>query len=156
MSNLFRKLQDKNSAEFKLLLQRFMMLEEEFNQPRDALSFKGKTLNEANNEQAEWPVYVDERLGELKNMCRRLETTVEMVRGDIVRELKSGTGLDVGREIGKFVDRDDKFLTINEYFLMFDELREKYQALSEAWKTRGYALRNKVDMLVHQIRDNLM
>lgn len=153
--NIFRKLQDRNSKEFKMLLQRYLQLEQEFDAAKDALTFKGKTLNAVNNEQAEWPIYVDERFAEVKNICKKFETVVEMVRGDIVRELK-GAAHDVGRDITKFVDRDNRFLDVNEYFLMFDEQRERYSALSGAWTTRGYAVRNKVDMLVHQIKDNLI
>jgi len=155
-TNIFQKLEPKDSIAFRLLLERHVQLEEEYDLARQSLTFKGKTLAQANNDQAEWPIYVDERLSELKTICKRLETVVDMVRGNIVRQLKGGSGLDLGRDLTRYVDRDDKFLDAQERFLMFDELREKYAALSEAWTTRGYALKNRVDMLVHQVKDNLL
>jgi hypothetical protein len=153
--NIFKKLEPRDSIQFRLLLERFAQLEEEYTDARTNLTFKGKTLAQANNDQAEWPIYTDERLGELKSICKRLETVVEMVRGTIVRELK-GSALDLGRELARYVDRDDRYLDAQERLLMFDELREKYDALSDAWTTRGYALKNRVDMLVHQVKDNLI
>jgi len=154
MANIFRNIQNRDKT-FALMLERYVQLEEEYDLGRAALSFKGKTMVAAVNDQAEWPIFVDERLAELKGLCKKLETTVEMIRGEVVRELK-GSALDPGRDITKYVDRDDRFLDMNEQFLMFDELREKYVALSEAWTTRGYAIKNRVDLMVHQIKDNLL
>lgn len=156
MTTVFKALTDKKSKQYIALLERYVQLEEEFEQAKNALFFRGKTLTEANNDQAQWPIYVNERYGELKNISKKLQGVVDMVRGDIARELKGGTAFDVGRDIAKFIDRDERFLAANETLLMFDELLEKYQALSDAWTTRGYAVRNKVDILVHEIKDNLM
>jgi len=154
MANIFRSIQNRDKT-FALMLERYLQLEEEYELARAALTFKGKTIVAAVNDQAEWPIFVDERLAELKMLCKKLETTVEMIRGDISRELK-GSALDPGRDITKFIDRDDRFLDMNEQFLMFEELREKYVALSGAWTTRGYSVKNRVDLMIHQIKDNLL
>lgn len=153
--NLFTRLIKKDSPYFAQLLERYVQLDSDFNDARAALTLKGKTLADANSEQATWPIYVDERLAELKNLCKKYEVAIDMIRGNVVRELK-GSAMDLGRELSRYVDRDERYLEAQERFLRFDELREKYDALSEAWRTRGYALKNRVDMLVHQIRDNLM
>lgn len=153
--NLFERLVKKDSPQFALLLERYAQLEDDFQEARAALTLKGKTLADANSDQAEWPIYVDERLGELKTLCKKYEVAIDMVRGNVVRELK-GSAMDLGRELSRYVDRDERYLEAQERFLRFDELREKYDALSEAWRTRGYALKNRVDMLIHQIRDNLL
>jgi hypothetical protein len=152
---LFKDLENRDNQKYTMMLERYVQLEADFEEARAALTFKGKTVNEANNDQAQWPMYVDERLGELKTICKKLEVTVELVRGTVTRELK-GSAMDLGRELTRYVDRDDRYLDIQERFLLFDGLREQYAALSQAWTTRGYALRNKVDLLVHQIKDNLM
>lgn len=121
------------------------------------LSLRGKTIEEANKEQAVWPIFYDERRAELETLCKHLETQVEKIRGALFRKIKESNARDTSdRAVDKYVDAQDEFIQANEVYLELFELFEKYKAVVDAFKTRGFALRNIVESRIHKIEQSLL
>jgi hypothetical protein len=118
------------------------------------LALKGKTLSEANKEQIAWLVHYDQRRVELKAIVKFLQLRVDQVRGRLTHKFVENYSRELSeRTREKYIDKEDEFLDINEKLLEVDELYDKYNAIVEAFKARGYALRNQVEINVHQLSD---
>lgn len=123
----------------------------------DRLSFKGKTITQANKEQAVWPSYYDQRRAEMQSLSKYFLLQVNRVRGELYQRLTENHSRDLGeRDKVKYIDNNNEFLIINELYLEVDEYYEKYKAIVDAFKTRGYALRNLVDIQINQLNDSLL
>ena len=106
------------------------------------LALKGKTLGQANKDQME--VYeFDERLSELNILSKHMQAHVDKVRAERARFIKDNGGLAWSeRYLDKIIDSTPEFLRINELYLEVEDMKGKYQAVIEAFKTRGFVLRN--------------
>lgn len=123
----------------------------------DRLTFKSKTITEANKEQAVWPSYYDQRRAELQTLSKYFQQQVNKTRGLLFQKYTENHSRDLSeRDKQKYIDKDDEFLTINELYLEVDEYYEKFKAIVEAFRIRGYALRNLVDIQINQLNDNLL
>lgn len=121
------------------------------------LTFKGKSLEAANKEQVTWLAYYDERKVELKTFVKRLTMFVEQERGrlfQIYTENYSRVLSDRAKD--KYIDRDDEYISIQEKLIEVEEMYEKFAAIVEAFKARGFALRNLVEIKVNQIDDSTL
>jgi len=109
------------------------------------LSLKGKTLGQANKDQMQVYEY-DERRSELSILCKHMQAQVDKVRGERGRFIKENGGQAYSeRYIDKIVDYTPEFLRMNELFLEVEDMKGKYEAVVEAFKTRGFVLRNLND-----------
>jgi PP-loop superfamily ATP-utilizing enzyme len=118
------------------------------------LELKGKTLGQANKEQVAWLVHYDERRAELKALVKHFQIQVDKERGKLYLKYTESYSRELSeRGKDKYIDKDDEFLIINEQLLEIEELYDKFTAIVEAFKARGFALRNLVELNVHQITD---
>ena len=109
------------------------------------LAIRGKTLEYANQEQAGWYVYYDERKVELKTLTKYFQMRVDKVRSQLMRRIIDNSARSYSdRQIDKIIDSEDEFLSMQELMLEVEEMYEKYAAIVEAYKARGFALRNKL------------
>lgn len=131
--------------------------DEELLSARGHLELKGKTVEQANKEQASWPIFYDEKKSELKTLAKYVEAQVNKVRGKRFRDYTenySRTLSDRAKDI--YVDKDDEFLKIHELHLEILELLEKYEAVTEAFTKRGFALRNIGEARAHQFHNAML
>lgn len=127
---------------------------EDIDQAKARLELKGKTLGFANKEQIAWLVHYDQQRAEAKILVKHLQSQVDRVRGQCTVKYVENYSRELSeRTRDKYIDKDDEFLTINELLLETEEVYEKLNSIVEAFKARGYALRNLVEVNVHQITD---
>jgi hypothetical protein len=118
----------------------------------DNLDMNGKTLEKSLREQATWSAYYGERASELKIILKYLEIQVKRVRGKLFVQYNENYSKALGeRVIEKYIDRDDDFLDMNDLVLEVQEVLDKYLNVLEAFKTRGYALRNITEARVAEM-----
>lgn len=117
--------------------------EDALEEAQKILVIKGKKLENANVENPTWQNYYDQRRIELNTLVRYFETEIQRERSRLYRKYKENHSYELGeREIGRYIDGESTFLSLNELLLEVKELYEKYQAVVSAFTSRGYALNN--------------
>lgn len=118
----------------------------------ERLAIKGKIIEEALKEQAAWPVFYDEKRRELNTLVKYLDSRVSAVRGRLYRAYTENYSRDLpDRTKDKYIDNEPDYLTVNEVYLEVYELAEKYEAVVEAFKVRGFALRDITVLRVNSL-----
>lgn len=106
------------------------------------LTIKGKTLKDANRE-AQHQFYYDEKRVELSTLVDHMEDHVGKVRSDIFRRLTEKSPRELSdRAKEKYIEGEEDFLFAKGLYREVKEVYEKYKAVTEAFKNRGYALNN--------------
>jgi hypothetical protein len=117
--------------------------EEALEEAVDALRIKGKKLEKANIENASWQHYFDNKRIELNTLLKFVDSQVQSARGRLFQKYKENYSRELNeREINRYIDNEQKYLTVNELKLEVQEMYEKYNAVVEAFRSRGYALNN--------------
>lgn len=123
----------------------------------ERIAIKGKIIEEALKEQAAWPVFYDEKRRELNTLVKYMDSRVDATRGKLYREYTENYSRDLpDRTKDKYIDNEEAFLKIHELYLEIYELAEKYEAVVEAFKVRGFALRDIVVARTHQFQNGLL
>ncbi|KKM76542.1 hypothetical protein LCGC14_1379120 [marine sediment metagenome] len=118
------------------------------------LTLKSKKLEHANVEQPAWLSYYDERRIELRTLVKYLETKVAAKRGKLWIHFTEVYTHELGpRDKDQYINADEKYVEIHELFLEVEELYKKYDSVVEAFKARGFALRNITEIRVHSLED---
>jgi hypothetical protein len=117
--------------------------EDDLSEYAEALTLKYKTLETCLKEQATWSAYYSERAVELGTISKYIDLQVAKVRANLtVRYNENYNPALAATMIDKYVNKESEYLSMAEIGLEVDELLGKYKAVIEAFKTRGYALRN--------------
>lgn len=120
----------------------------------DLIKIKGKKLEAANIENPAWQHYYDQKRIELHTLVKYFEAEVQRVRGRLFRSYKENHSRELNeREISRYIDNEEAFLTMNELYLEVKELYEKYQSVVDAFTSRGYSLNNITKIRVSSLED---
>lgn len=123
----------------------------------DLIKIKGKKLESANLENPAWQHYYDEKRIELYTLVKYFEAEVNRVRGKLFRSYKENHTRDLNeREIGRYIDNEEAYLTMNELYLEVKEMHDKYAAAVGAFTTRGYALNNITKIRCSALEDVML
>lgn len=121
---------------------------------KDIVRLKGKKLEVANRENPAWYLYYRERKVELGTLVKYFEGEVSRIRGKLYREYKERYSIDLGeREIGRYIDHDEKYLTLYHMLLEVKEIHDQYDGAVDTLTTRGYALNNITKIRVAGLED---
>lgn len=122
------------------------------NEVEQNISLKGKTLEQANKEQASFLVFYDEKLRELLIIEDFMKTWVDKIRGQLFETIVNRSGKDLSdRAINQIIDSKEEYLNAYELYLEIKELAEKFDAVVESFKQRGFSLRNITELRVNRI-----
>lgn len=119
----------------------------------DNLVIKGKKLEHANREQASWVSFYDERRIELYTYVRFFEMEINRVRSMLLKGMERLPRELSDRMKDKYIDSNEKYLEVYEKYLAVRELYEEYESIVEAFKQRGFALRNITNIRVAALED---
>jgi len=118
------------------------------------LDLEGKSLENANKENPAWQAYYDERRIELKTLVDYMEAQVQRVRGRLFKSYTETHQRELtDRAKDKYIDNEDAYLTVYEIYLEVREMYNKYQAVVDAFTSRGYALNNITKIRVAALED---
>jgi len=152
LTNLFKKLEGIPVERIPDLLH---IYEEELKGYEANLKVKGKTIGEANKENASWMAYYDERRIEINSVIKFLEVEIARIRGKLYKSFTEGYPVDLGeRAKERYIDNEPAFLKRKKVLLEVEELYSKYQGIVKAFEQRGYDLRNLTQLKVAAI-DNV-
>lgn len=118
------------------------------------IEIKGKKLEHANRENPTWQLYYDQKRIELSTIVKYLELQVSRVRGKMFQKYTETYAKDLSdRAKDKYIDNEASVLTWNELYLEAKETYDKYQAVVDAFQSRGYALNNITKIRVASLED---
>jgi len=117
------------------------ILSEDLVSPR--LQIKGKNLEAANAEHAAWHLYYESRRAEMSSLVKFFDAKTAAVRGQLFKKFTEHYNRDLSdRQKDKYIDNEQKYLDQIEVYLEIKEIYEKYEAVCNAFQSRGYALNN--------------
>ena len=143
----------KNLEHFDTIMEGY---EKELLEAKPRLELKGKTLEDANKEQASWRYYYDARKSELSVLVEHFEKQVARVRARLFKGLEKYPRDLSDRAKDKYIDQEADYLDMYNILLEVREMYTKYSALVSAFEARGWALRNVTEIHIHNIRENTL
>lgn len=120
----------------------------------ERLAIKGKRIDHANIEQSSWQAFYDERKRELNAICKWFEMKVDATRGKLWAQYTENSSRELSpRDKDHYINNEPTYLAYYEILLAFREMYEKYDAVVDAFKSRGYALNNLTRLYTASLPD---
>ncbi len=120
----------------------------------DIIKIKGKKLEAANVENPAWQVYYDQKRIELHTLAKFFEQEIARVRAKLFRSYKENHSRELTeREINRYLDNEEAYLTVNGLYLEVKDLYDKYDGIVNAFTSRGYSLNNITKIRVASLED---
>lgn len=130
---------------------------DELNEAEQNLEIKGKSLENANKENPSWYYYYNQRFVELNTLTKYFEGEIERVRGKLFRSFTENNNRDLSdRAKDKYIDNEQAYLEMNELYLEVKEVRDSFEAVTSAFKDRGYTLTNITKIRVATLENDLL
>lgn len=123
----------------------------------DLIEIKGKSLEGANMENPTWQSFYDQKRVELKTLTEFMDMEVQRVRGKLFRNYNENNSRELKeREINQYINNEEAYLTSYQMYLEVKELLMKYQAVVDAYTTRGYALKNITAVRIASLESTIL
>lgn len=123
----------------------------------ERLALKGKSIEQANRDQVEWSYHYDQQKSELETLSKYMLMRVDRTRGEQYRKYTENYSRELAdRAKDKYIDHDPEYLSIYELYLEVFEVLDKIKSVVDAFKTRGYALRQINEARVHQFNQSII
>jgi hypothetical protein len=149
-------MREKDKANLKQLPKILESYQDELDLAEDRLRIKGKTLVQANQENASWQLYYDSRKVELHTLMKQWDTRKTSIASHYFKKYTETSNLDLSdRAKDKYINNEEEFLEYEEIYLMIKEIHDKYAATVDAFRSRGYALNNVTKLVCAQAEDRM-
>jgi cell fate (sporulation/competence/biofilm development) regulator YmcA (YheA/YmcA/DUF963 family) len=130
--------------------------EDEIENVKSILSIKGKTLKVCNRD-AEHQFFYDEKRKELSTLVKYMDAKVNATRGRLYRAFTENSPRELSdRARDKYIDNEHDYLIMYELYLEVKELYEKYEAIVDAFRSRGYAINNLTKLVTNNVEDYIV
>lgn len=129
--------------------------ENDLNDFEENLRIRGKSLETANLEQAQWFGYYGERKVELKRVVDLFETERNRIKYVLFKNAKLNMEMSDSLRL-KYIEQDNAYLEINRKYLNVVEIYSKYINAVETFLQRGYSLRNLTNARVASVHNDVL
>lgn len=131
--------------------------EAELVEAKENLNIKGKTLEKANVENPTWQLYYDQRRVELYTLLKHFDSLVASTRGKLFKSYTETYARDItDRAKEQYINNEPAYLSMYEIYLEIKDIHDRYQAVCDAYKSRGYALNNITKIRVASLEDAII
>ena len=97
-------------------------------------------------------MFYDEKRSELKSIVDFVEKKVDAVRGKLLRKYIENYTRDISdRMREKLVDAEPEYIGMHEIYLEAKEVYDKYVSIMDAFKLRGFALRDVTALRINKL-----
>jgi hypothetical protein len=121
------------------------------------LAIKGKSLENANKENPSLHAYYDQRRLELKTLVDFMDNQVSRTRGRLFKAFTENNNRELSdRAKNEYINGEQAYLDIYEIYLEIKDLQQQYESVVEAFKLRGYALKNITEIRIAQMENVLL
>lgn len=147
-------MRDKDKKHLVELVKTLEKYQEEFDLVEDRIRIKGKSLAEANQENASWQIFYDSKRAELSTLMKRWEAKRDAVHGSLFKKYTQTSNLDLSdRAKDKYIQNEEEYLEYHELYLEIKELHDKFSSAVDAFRSRGFALNNITKARVADVQD---
>lgn len=152
-----RKSDPYTPTEIKEILTRLQQYEQVLDNVENDIAMKGKQLGDAQREQASLGYFYDVRKVEVGTILKSIESKIASIRGRLHRMMKEQNALDSSeRQIEKYIDAHDEFITANELKLYAEELYKKFCDVEIAFTRRGFVIRDFTNARIAQVHKDII
>jgi hypothetical protein len=118
------------------------------------LSLDNKTLIEANKEQPGWMSYYDQRKIELNTYAQYIKLQIGSVEAQLFHAMRNYPQelTDTNKKL--YIKKEPKYLEISMQYHTVMELFKKYESIVEAFRQRGFTLRNITNLRCASLEDS--
>ena len=139
---------------YKKLPGMLIAYEKDLSEVEENIKIEGKRLEIANREQAVWQSYYDERRVELNILVKFFENEIARKRGKHWVRYSENYSFELGpRDKDQYINNEDNVIEANTLLLEVLEVHKKYEAVVDAYRSRGFALRNITNIRVAAMED---
>jgi len=132
-------------------------MENDFKDAAKHLKIKGVTLDQSLIEQASWVGHYQMRHVELRTIRKYIESMTDRARGKLWRHYTEKHPRELQyRDKEHYVNTEDRVAELKMFYHAVAEIEEKYEAMCEALKQKGFMLNALVKSKVASIDGNLI
>lgn len=125
-----------------------------FDKAEQDLEIAGKTLHDANKDQPNHMSFYGSKLVELKALQKFVDMHANSIRGTLWSEYKEKYSITLGtKDIDQYCNKEEKFININQLVILVHESVGHFEALLEAFRARGFALRNITEARIAEVSE---
>jgi len=145
---------DRIKNDFSILPDLIESYEKEYDEAVDIIKINEGEINEANRRHAGHQLYYDQKKVELHSLVKFMDMKVNVVKSSLYVSYTQTHDRDL-TETGKktYIEGESAYLDMYQLSLEVKELHEKYQALGNAFQSRGYAINNLTKLAIASIED---
>lgn len=153
MSRIISSLKDDNSNLFELLEPFFVAIDN----VKERLNLKGKSIAQANQDQVSWQVFYDEQRIELNSLVKHFQIKLEAEKGRLWKIYTEKHSRELNNhDKNHYINSNETYIVYKQLLLEVQEIYDKYAAICDAYKTRGFALRNLTELYVNSLQDVIL
>ena len=120
----------------------------------DKIKIEGKRLEVANHQHASEQFYYESRKADLHQLLKYFEGKTAAARGMLFRKYTEKYSRELSdRQKDKYIDNEEEYLKQYEIYLEIKHIYEQYEAVCNAFLSRGYALNNITKIRVASLED---
>lgn len=121
------------------------------------LNLKGKSLEAANMENSSFQHNYECTRVELYSVVKFIENVIEKHKSAVFLYLTEKNPRDLSdRAKDKYIDGNDELMLLNECLIAIKEVHSLYQSMVDAFKSRGFQLRNITELRIAQINQDVL
>ncbi len=122
------------------------------------LEIEGKTIRRALMEQTSWQSYYDQKRGELKSLLKYFnEVVMGPIRGSKWKDLTEESNISLSQKDKEYYLRTyTEIVDLETVYIILEELYYEFDAICEAFRSRGYALKHISELMIAQIEDSII
>jgi len=123
----------------------------------DDLDTNGKTLQEACLAHPSLYLYYYDKLCELKRLSNDVQTELDRLRSKHTIRYNERHTIDLNLSlITKYIESESEIVKAKQTLAEVDELKNKFEAVKEAFISRGYQLNNVTKQRVAMVEEGLL
>jgi len=124
---------------------------------KDKLRLHGKNIVTANNEQPSWMAFYDARRAELKTALEYMDMNLQKIRGKLWKDYTENYSRDLqAKDKEQYINNEPVYLNAYELYLELKDLHDRYVAVVEAFRSRGFALNNITRIITSDVADYMI
>ena len=142
-----------NNKEIALLEQ----VVEAIDKAPDIMNIKGKTLADAQKEQTAWPIYYEGLRSKLARLIKLKKIQLDRVKSEVYVTFNEKYTRELSHtQINTYIDGDATVVELRTSIVELETVLEDVNAILEAFKMRGYALKDLTSAMINELHNNLI
>lgn len=122
------------------------------------LEIEGKTIRKALMEQTAYQAFYDQKKGELQSLMK-FYSEVEMgpVKAKAWKDLTQGSSISLNNKDKEYYLRaNGEINKMETTYILMEEMYLEFDAITDAFRARGFALKHISELLIAQLEDTVL